>query len=120
MQELTARHEPIDVISLSHQLKEKKLLESIGGGAFLTELTQSVPASTNAKYYAEIVNKKFVLRSLIDASEYVSEIAFNDGSDEVDEVLDKAERPNQNPGHNTIPHIGRMKLCQSNLLFSIG
>ncbi len=92
MQELMSRHEPIDVLTLSHKLKEKKLIESIGGNAYLTELSQTVPASTNARYYADIVNKKYVLRSLIDASEFVSEIAFNEGTDEIDEVLDKAEK----------------------------
>lgn len=92
MQELAERHEPIDVLSLTNCLKEKKQLESIGGSAYLAELTQAVPASTNAKYYAEIVNKKYILRSLIEASETISDMAFNEGEEEVDEVLDQAEK----------------------------
>ncbi len=92
MQELAERHEPIDVLSLTHALKEKKQLESIGGSAYLAELTQAVPASTNAKYYAEIVNKKYILRSLIDASDEISTSAFNEGEEEVDEILDQAEK----------------------------
>jgi replicative DNA helicase len=92
MQDLVAKHEPIDVLSLSHKLKEKKQLESIGGNAYLAELTQNVPASTNAKYYAEIVNKKYILRSLIDTSQHISELAFNEGVQEVDDILDEAEK----------------------------
>ncbi len=92
MQELSARHEPIDLVSLSNKMREKKLLEQVGGSAYLTELTNAVPASTNIKHYAEIVQKKYVLRSLIDASEFVSEIAFEESSDDIEEVLDKAEK----------------------------
>lgn len=92
MLELVTKHEPIDVLSLSNKLKEKKQLESIGGNAYLTELTQTVPASSNAKYYAEIVGKKYILRSLIDTSEYISEIAFSEGAQEVDDILDDAEK----------------------------
>ena len=92
MQELAIKYEPIDVLSLSHKLKEKKQLEGVGGNAYLAELTQNVPASTNAKYYAEIVNKKYILRSLIDTSEHISELAFSEGSQEVDDILDEAEK----------------------------
>ncbi len=92
MQELAEKHEPIDVLSLTNVLKEKKQLDSIGGSAYLAELTQAVPASTNAKYYAEIVNKKYILRSLIDASEEIADSAFNEGSEEIDDMLDQAEK----------------------------
>lgn len=92
MQELSEKHEPIDVLSLTNTLKEKKQLESIGGSAYLADLTQAVPASTNAKHYAEIVNKKYILRSLIDASQEISESAFNEGDEEIDDMLDQAEK----------------------------
>jgi replicative DNA helicase len=92
MQELTERHEPIDVLTLTHILKEKKKLESIGGSAYLAELAQNVPASTNAKYYATIVNKKYILRSLIETSNHISEMAYDEGTQEVEDILDESEK----------------------------
>ena len=51
-----------------------------------------VPSSTNIKHYAEIVQKKYVLRSLIEAADYVSELAFEEGDDHMDDILDMAEK----------------------------
>ncbi len=92
MLDLSLKNEPIDLVSLTHLLKEKKLLENIGGSTYITELVNTVPSSTNIKHYAEIVYKKFVLRSLIDAGEFISELAFNEGTEAIDEVLDSAEK----------------------------
>ena len=92
MLELSQKSVPIDLISLSHHLSEKKLLDSVGGSSYLTELTDAVPASAHIKHYAEIVEKKAVLRNLIDAADSISEMAF-DGSDEnIEEVMDRAEK----------------------------
>lgn len=92
MLELSTKHEPIDLLSLSHKLKEKKQLEQIGGSSALTDIVNSVPSSTNAKYYADIVQKKYVLRSLIDSADYISELSFEETSEDIEEVLDKAEK----------------------------
>src|SRR6185436_20882389 len=61
MLDLSVKHEPIDLVSLSTKLKEKKQLDQIGGNSYLTELTNAVPSSTNIKHYADIVEKKSVL-----------------------------------------------------------
>jgi replicative DNA helicase len=82
MQELATRHEPIDLLSLTNRLKEQGSLERIGGSAYIAELVENVPASTNARYYADIVVRKATLRSLIDAGEYVSELGFTETGDE--------------------------------------
>ena len=71
MLELHQKATPIDLLSLSSKLKEKDLLETIGGMTYLTEMVQSVPSSANAKYYAEIIQKKQLMRDLISASEYI-------------------------------------------------
>ncbi|MBI3634266.1 MAG: replicative DNA helicase [Candidatus Yonathbacteria bacterium] len=91
MIELHGRHEPIDFLSLSSRLKERGKFENIGGGSYLTELVDLVPSSTNAKHYAEIVQKKHILRTLIDAAEHISELGYNE-IDEVETVLDEAEK----------------------------
>ena len=55
----------IDLTLLVDQLKNAGDYESIGGAAFLAEVTQSVPTAANATYYANIVLDKAILRSLI-------------------------------------------------------
>ena len=91
MLELFSKHQPIDFLSLSSRLKEKNLLERIGGTTFLTELTSMVPSSANVRHYAEIVMKKFMMRELIEASEFLSHLGFNEAG-ELEEILDHAEK----------------------------
>ncbi len=92
MLDLSNKNEPIDMLSLSTKLKEKKLLDNVGGNQYLAEIVNEVPSSTNAKHYASIMQKKYVLRNLIEAADYVSELAFDEGDDHMDEVLDLAEK----------------------------
>lgn len=91
MLELFGKHQPIDLLSLSTRLKEKDILERIGGVAFLTELSSAVPSSANIKHYADIVMKKFMMRQLIEASEHLSHLGFNEAG-ELEEILDQAEK----------------------------
>jgi replicative DNA helicase len=91
MLELFGNHQPIDILSLSSRLKEKDQLERVGGTTFLTELTATVPSSANIKHYAEIVMKKYMMRELIAASEYLSHLGFNESGD-LEEILDQAEK----------------------------
>ena len=92
MLDLSSRSEPIDMLSLSTKLQEQKNLERVGGNQYLAEIVNDVPSSTNVKHYAEIVQKKYVLRSLIEAADYVSELAFEEGDEHIGEVLDQAEK----------------------------
>jgi len=92
MLDLSAKNEPIDMLSLSTKLNERKILERIGGNQYLAEIVNTVPSSTNVKHYADIVQKKYVLRSLIEAADYVSELAFEEGDDHMDDILDLAEK----------------------------
>lgn len=92
MLDLSLKNEPIDMLSLSTKLKEQKLLDAVGGNQYLAEIVNVVPSSTNVKHYAEIVQKKNVLRNLIEAADYVSELAFEEGDDHMDDILDMAEK----------------------------
>src|ERR1035437_238827 len=92
MLDLSLKNEPIDVLSLSSKLGEQKLLDSIGGNQYLAEIVNVVPSSTNVKHYATIVQKKYILRSLIEAADYVSELAFEESDDHMDDILDMAEK----------------------------
>lgn len=91
MLELHSKANPIDLLSLSARLREKSLLEQAGGMSYLTELVHGVPSSSNAKYYAEIVQKKNIMRNLISASEHIAELGFSEETD-IEEILDQAEK----------------------------
>jgi len=91
MMELFGKSNPIDLLSLSSRLQEKGLLEQIGGSSSLAEIAQTVPSSTNVKHYAEIVQKKYMMRNLIGAAERISELGFDEAGD-LEELLDQAEK----------------------------
>jgi len=91
MVELFNKRNPIDLLSMSTRLKEKDTLDGVGGMSYLTELVHIVPSSTNVKHYAEIVQKKYMMRSLITAAEHIGELGFNEAG-ELEEVLDEAEK----------------------------
>lgn len=92
MLELSGKNEPIDMLSVSARLKDKKLIEQIGGNAYLTELTNTVPSSTNIKHYADIVHKKNTLRILIEAADHIAELGFAESTETVDDILDEASK----------------------------
>lgn len=91
MIELADQHSPIDLISLATKLSEKKLLESVGGRAYLADLLGTVPSAANIEYYAEIVAGKYLLRRLIEASERVAQLGYSEDRN-VSELIDEAQR----------------------------
>ncbi|MBX4210376.1 replicative DNA helicase [Candidatus Parcubacteria bacterium] len=91
MLELFSKSTPIDLLSLSSRLRERGLLEHTGGASYLTELVNTVPSSANIKHYADIVQKKYMMRNLIEASEFISQLGFDDSGD-LEEILDRAEK----------------------------
>jgi replicative DNA helicase len=91
MVELVTAGSPIDLLSTSNRLKETNELERVGGGSYLGELVASVPTSANLKYYAEIVQKKAMMRALIEASSEITELGY-DESRPIEEVVDQAEK----------------------------
>lgn len=91
MLELFSKSHPIDLISLSGKLKEKNILDQVGGMTYLTELVNGVPSASNIKYYADIVQKKSLMRNLIGASEYICQLGYDEAS-EIEGLLDRAEK----------------------------
>ena len=85
------RAEPIDFLSVSSKLKSEKQLDRVGGASYIAELVNTTPTATNVTYYAELVRRSAILRRLIEAGTYISDLGF-DGSGELDELLDKAEK----------------------------
>jgi replicative DNA helicase len=90
MMRLYERHKPVDLLTLTDELKRKKELELIGGSAYLTELTNYVPTAAHAEAYAELVAQKAVRRRLIKASGEISELGYDEETT-TQELLEKAE-----------------------------
>lgn len=91
MLDLYSKSEPIDVETVRSKLSDQGELESVGGVSYLAELVSEVPAASNARHYANQVQKKHLLRSLIDAGEEIAEMGYNE-SEDIDETLDHAEK----------------------------
>ena len=104
MLELSSKGDPIDLLTVSQKLKEKGMLDSVGGNSYLTELSNSVPASTNIKYYADIVSQKHLLRKIVDAGSDISEMGFKEEVENVFEVLDQAEKRMMGINNNMSGH----------------
>jgi replicative DNA helicase len=91
MYDLLNQGTPVDIRSVGSRLKEKKQLEKMGGHGYLTELVNCVPSASNVKYYAEIVRKKSVLRSLIEAANHIGQLGYKE-EENLDYLLDEAEQ----------------------------
>ncbi|MEI6843040.1 MAG: replicative DNA helicase [bacterium] len=91
MMDLFTKRQPIDMLSVSAKLKEKNWLDQIGGNTYLTEIVNVVPSSSNIVYYAQIVQKKYMMRRLIEASDFISQIGYDENK-ELEEILDGAEK----------------------------
>jgi len=109
MLELSSKGEPIDILSVTHKLTDKGMLDQVGGSTYLSELTNAVPSSTNIKHYADIVAKKNILRKIIEAGVDISELGFREEVDNVFEILDQAEKRmmgiNNNVGSQTFQSL---------------
>lgn len=90
MLSLHNKGEPLDVVTVSGKLKERKQLTDIGGASFLSELAGKAASPGSARHYAESVQTKYVLRSLLEAASKIGELGFQEDR-EIEEVLDDAQ-----------------------------
>ena len=90
MEKLFHRHEPIDLVTLTEELRQSGELEGVGSVPYLIGLADSVPTAAYAENYARIVVDKAVLRDLIGASGQIMQTAY-DQALPLEQVLDKAE-----------------------------
>ncbi|NMB22518.1 MAG: replicative DNA helicase, partial [Corynebacterium sp.] len=91
--DLFSDNKDIDPVIVSGRLDRTNDLERVGGGAYLHTLIQSVPTAANARYYAEIVSEKAVLRRLVDAGTRVVQLGYEgDDGAEIDAVIDRAQQ----------------------------
>ena len=91
MMELKERTEPVDLVTLTEQLKKADKLAKIGGIPALSLIANSVPTAANVHYHARIVHEKAQLRSLIAAATEIAGAAY-ESADEVEDIMDSAEK----------------------------
>lgn len=85
------KSEPVDLITLSEELKRRGTLESIGGFSYLANLSGGVATTANTEYYCKIVEEKSILRKLISSSNEIMGQAYED-SEDVSVIIEKAEK----------------------------
>ena len=89
MLDLYSEGKDVDAVILASQLDRFNNLERVGGAPYLHTLLATVPTAANARYYAEIVAEKAVLRKLVDAGTRVVQLGFSGTEDaEIESVLD--------------------------------
>lgn len=105
--------QPIDVLTVSEQLRKNGQLEEIGGLPYILELSNKVSSAANTEYYARIVAQKYIQRELIRVSTLIIKEAFEDTKDVLD-MLDVAERnlyeitdKNLRRGYETVGSLAR-------------
>ena len=89
--ELYNRNEPVDLVTLSEELKKRDTLENIGGLHYLAELSGGVGLSSNIKYYCDIVEEKSILRRLILSCDNIMGKSYED-NEEVNSIIEQAEK----------------------------
>jgi replicative DNA helicase len=90
MVSLTERLMPIDLITLSDELRRAGEFEQIGGATYIASLIDGVPRTDTIEPYAKLVKQKSMLRKLISASQQIVSLAFEE-EDDADVIIDKAE-----------------------------
>lgn len=88
--ELWNAGQAIDLITFTQVLRDRNLLDAVGGAAAVTGLFTFVPTAANVSYYLEIVRDKFILRQIIAACTESVRRSYED-QDEVDNLLDEVE-----------------------------
>lgn len=94
-------NEPIDIYTVSNQLRKDGMFNESGGDIYLIELSQLVSSTAHIEYYARIIQEKYILRRLINISSEIIEKAFDETVDVFD-LLDKSENQLFTIANNTL------------------
>jgi replicative DNA helicase len=88
---LNDKNEPVDMITVSEALRQKGVIEQAGGVSYVATLASLVPTAANVEHYANIVEEKALLRTLIQLSNRVTTMGY-EGSKDVQELLDQVDQ----------------------------
>lgn len=88
---LNDRREPLDLVTLTEELRRQEQLEAVGGEAYLISLINAVPTAINAVNYGRLVEATALRRQLIAAASTIASLAYNEAED-VSVVIDRSEQ----------------------------
>ncbi|HNE50531.1 MAG TPA: replicative DNA helicase, partial [Chitinophagales bacterium] len=91
IQKLFGKSQPIDLLTVTEELRKDGKLEEVGGAYYISELTNKIASSANVEFHARIIIQKFIQRELIRISTEIIRDAYEDTTDVFD-LLDKAEK----------------------------
>ncbi len=88
---LFSNSEPVDILTVTEELRKRGQLEDVGGAYFISDLTTRIASAANVEYHARIVAQKFIQRELIRIGTEITHDAFEETTDVLD-LLDRSER----------------------------
>jgi replicative DNA helicase len=103
--EMRENKKPIDLVSLTEELHTRKLLDEVGGVTYLNELSNSVPTTANADFYAKIIEEKAIRRVLIAKA---SQMAAQAQEANIEEIITSAQEALQNIQERSVSKEGRI------------
>ncbi len=89
--DISMAEKPIDILTVTEELKNKGELDEVGGPVYITQLTGKVASAAHLEYHARIVAQKYIQRELIRVTSEIQSRAFDESKD-VDELLDYSEQ----------------------------
>ncbi len=90
--DLHERREPADFLTVTDELDRRRQLDEVGGPAYVMDLLNAVPTAIHVEHYARIVERTSVLRKLIRAAGQIAQIAYEETTEDIGEVVDRAEQ----------------------------
>ena len=90
VQSLNLQERPVDIMTVTEELRHKGTLEEVGGPSYIVELSSQVASSAHIEYHAHILAQKFLARQLIQFASMIETDAFDETVD-VDDLMQKAE-----------------------------
>jgi replicative DNA helicase len=88
---LFTEQQPIDLLTVTNELKSRGELEMVGGAYYIAQLTRRVGSAANIEFHARIIIQKYIQRRLIEIASEITKEAYEDGTDVFD-LLDHAEQ----------------------------
>ncbi len=92
MLDVFKKNQELDILTVTHRLEEKDVIEQIGGASYLADLTSSVPSTTNLPAYAKIVEESSIQRQVITVAGEVRDKAFGEDFESVKHLVDFAQK----------------------------
>lgn len=90
IKDLSSNDKPVDLLIVTQELKNRELLEKVGGAYYITQLTSKVASAAHLEFHARIIAQKYIQRQLIHAASDIQATAYDETKD-VDELINQAE-----------------------------